>query len=204
MIIRGERGDYPFEYIMRKIHLAKKFDFHVPDTVISALWNIYKKSQILELENSNISNKHGNCINVIELQTNKNLPTDHMKIEFYKLRNQWKFVDDDILLVDAFLKQHFSSAFMFRIDTMMANSLLTWHSMHLYPRVFISMHENKCNFFIKNKELQNLTLQFSPGTCWMWDVREQHMVDNTEANEDRVMACFSIDPAVETIADIFI
>jgi hypothetical protein len=196
---------------MKKVHLSKKFDFTVPEQVISSLWNIASYVE------KNPVNPTGKSIQMWECQTNSNkdlllnkesmsevssgMPLEN-KIEFFKLRNKWAFDNEDTAIVDSFLKQHFTSYFQFRIDRMAANYELNWHAYHAYPRVFIPMHDNKCVFKIKNNNEQQ-TLKFDLGTCWMWDVREHHYVHN-DSPEARTMALFCIDPAVEKIADIFV
>ncbi len=190
---------------MKKIHLSKKFNFTVPEQVISSLWNI---ASYIE---KNPINPTGPSLHQWECQTNSDeelvLNTGpglrlENKVEYFKLRNKWAFDNEDTAIVDSFLKQHFSSYFQFRIDRAVANHEVDWHAYHSYPRVFIPMHDNNCVFKIKNNKEQQ-TLKFDLGTCWMWDVREYHYVFN-DSPEPRTMALFCIDPAVEKIADIFV
>lgn len=192
---------------MRKIYLQKKFDFIVPDQVIEALWNMYRKGLEKNLIVGSLMNNNEPSVEVMEIMTNKNkalIDKSHAtQIEIHKLRNVWEFIDDDVILVEKFITQHFSTCYQFRFDKLYSDKLLGWHAHHTYPRVFIPMHENNCRFMIYNST-EKLSNIYQLGTCWMWDVRENHQVDNTGNDNDRIMACFSIDPAIESKADIFV
>ena len=196
---------------MKTLRLTKKFDFVVPQNVIDALWKMYNKYESEHgSDYSIIKNANKDSIVISEMQLPKNkdlLKGDGMKqskfIENFKLSTEWVFYDDNVKLVEYFVKQHFSSAFQFRMDKLLAGCSLGWHDKHPYPRVFIPMHDNNCQFMIKNKtESQNNIYRL--GECWMWDVRELHSVDNTHSSTDRIMACFNIDPEFEKNTDIFV
>ena len=193
---------------MKKIYLQKKFDFVVPNDVIQSLWNMHTL-QPRPWHGRSIKNKDEDSIFVTEFQTSPMLETKSfatkrsIDIEFYKIRNKWIFNNSDTELVNNFLSQYFNSFFQFRIDILLAGKQLNWHDSHPYPRVFIPMHENVCKFSIKNNVEQSSNI-YNLNECWMWDVREMHRVDNTSSPNDRIMACFSIDPAIEYKADIFV
>ena len=192
---------------MKSIYLQCKLSFTVPDYVINSLWNIHNKYNTSYGNHTVTTNGHKNSIVISEFMVPRdkklleNKDSVHF-VEHHKLRTEWLFIDDDIIVVDKFIKQHFSSAFQFRIDRLLARQMQGWHANHPYPRVFIPMHENICRFKIKanTESFDNL---YNLGECWMWDVRQLHMVDNTKSDQDRVMALFDIDPAIETNTEIF-
>jgi hypothetical protein len=201
---------------MKQIKLTTKFDFTVPQDVIDALWNMYDRYKqefdynTTIIKNGQLDGLFKDSIIIYEMQVpeNKNLLKDDsisqiMAVENLKLRTEWLFYDDNVKIVESFIKSHFSSAFHFRIDTLFANCSLGWHDKHPYPRVFIPMHDNSCRFLIKN-EHESQVNTYSPGECMMWDVRKRHSVDNTKSINDRIMACFNIDPECETNQQIFI
>lgn len=205
------------KYSTKPIFLQKKLDITVPQNVIDSLWNIYNSNQFKQCTNSlswdlstSVPNRNSMDSNLIvtDLMThnNKNLLKDNTVLgmrnqERFKLRRFWEFTNDDIIIVDNFLKTHFNSFFLFRIDTMRAGYKILYHANHFYPRIFIPMHNRNVVFYSKVDDYV-ISNNFELGSCWLWDVRELHAVDNFDT-EDRVIACFSIDPEIEKNQQIF-
>jgi hypothetical protein len=205
------------KYNSKQIFLQKKLDIVVPNYVIDSLWKVYNSEEFKNCSNSLSWNLNASLTNrvsmdnmliVTDLMThsNKKLLKDNTvlgmrKQERFKLRRFWEFINDDIKIIDNFLKQYFSSFFLFRIDKMTAGHKILYHANHFYPRIFIPMHNRNVVFYSKVDDFV-ISNNFTVGSCWLWDVRELHAVDNFDS-EDRVIACFSIDPEIETNQEIF-
>ena len=196
---------------MKKIFLQKRLDIQVPDSVIQSIWNLYDLSQSSNYATYPIMigtqyNGSMDCVVVTEFQKSISDKTSESKIPELPKRKVWICDNDDVKIIDAFIKKHFTSAFMFRVDKMYARTKLNWHKQHSFPKVFIPMHETVTEFMVKinNDESTLHSNKFELGSCWLWDVRQNHSVDNTKSDIDRFMACFCIDPYLETNTQIFV
>ena len=205
------------KYSTKSIFLQKKLDIVVPSYVIQSLWNIYRSDEFKTCSNSltwnlttSVPNRSGMDSNLIvtDLMThpNKKLLLDNTvlgmrKQERFKVRRFWEFTNNDTIIVDNFLKKYFNSFFLLRIDTMTAGYKIEYHANHFYPRIFIPMHNRNVLFYSKVGDVV-VSNNFELGSCWLWDVRELHAVDNFDS-EDRTIACFCIDPEIEKNQEIF-
>ena len=142
----------------------KKLPIQITDDLINAFWNIkktYEEKFINQTTWLYGNNKNDKSIDVYSIQIigekyQKILEKqygDKWNIEAVdrNLYKNWVFYDENIKVVEDFLNQNFTSASQLRIDILHPSKILSWHSCHPRPRVFIPLHKNSCEFKIKDK-----------------------------------------------------
>jgi len=122
------------------------------------------------------------------------------RVEHLKIFNVWITECPAIVKIRDFLTSHFSSCFHARIANLPAGSYVDIHDPHAWPRIFVPMHDNECDFcIVEDGKLH--TARFEVGSMYLFDVRKFHGTFN-KGKTDRYMGAFYIDPRVETITKI--
>ena len=182
---------------MANVPLFYKTKLEITDTLLESLHNLHLYFKTNLADHIRYAVNHDKTVlEVMDFQ----LPNPNIKgpiTQTHKQNVNLRVDNKDTEVVREFLDRNFSSHWQFRIDVLYANSELSWHDCHPYPRVFIPMHENKGEFTIKHLG-KNITNSYQPPECWFWDVRKLHMVANKDLENPRIMACFNIDPDLET------
>ena len=203
---------------MIKVPKIVKFDFTVPNEVLDSI----KKLDLL-CRTMNLTRGHRmspSALVVYKLQT---VPKDVIEkyklesntnaysiIEQFGLETEWLINSNEVNIIKDFLYKNFESPFGFRLHYL-EHSLEDDGSAagivdvlgHSYPKVFIPVTNNDCEYTIIDKDGFKHKMIYEIGNCYIWDVRLPHFVTNhTQNNEGRLVAIFMVDPAKEKLLQI--
>ncbi len=127
---------------------------------------------------------------------NKGLPDLLSHLKAYDV---WIEECPAIVKIKEFITSHFSSCFHTRIANLPGHERVHIHEPHAWPRIFIPLHENQCEFTIVDNGVHKA--YFEVGSMYLFDVRKLHGTHNL-SDIDRYMGAFYIDPRIETITNI--
>jgi hypothetical protein len=112
---------------------------------------------------------------------------------------EWLIDDADTNIIKDFINSTFSSAIDCRLHIWKNQPKINDPNAHDYPRVFIPVTNNSCQYKVLDSENKIHSLNFKIGYCYIFDVRHKHFVQNFNPSENRLICCFKFDPNKETI-----